>query len=162
MKGTFRLPKTTFEVDATPVEPEAPPPDQPIPRVRSGSVLVVEDSYILAMDLESMLTEMGCENVTVVGTLAGGQRTLDESRFDFAILDINLRGQLCFPLASQLYDEGVPFIFTSGYGDRIAIPEEYQHVPLLTKPITRDIAARHLAKVASIGFRVQNGQDSRP
>src|SRR3954465_2921245 len=79
------------------------------------SILVVEDEFLLALQLEELLQSRG-------GTVGGPYRTLDEAMeaaqredFDFAILDINLSGTMVYPLAGHLIGRGIPFLFLTGY-----------------------------------------------
>jgi hypothetical protein len=53
---------------------------------------------------------------------------------DGAVLDINLRGEMVFPLVAALMRRGVPFIFATGY-DQGNIPQEYCDVPRCEKPL---------------------------
>ncbi len=65
------------------------------------------------------------------------------------MLDVNLAGELCFPVAAALRQRGVPFIFLTGYGDAAAIPIEFRSVLRLSKPF--DTA--ELARVIAVRFR---------
>ena len=101
--------------------------------MRGRRVLVVEDEVIIGMLLEDMLGELGCEVVAISTHLdeaLGLARTLD---IDFALLDINLDGQQSFPVADQLRQRGVPFLFATGYGAKILKPP-YSGTPTLQKP----------------------------
>jgi hypothetical protein len=53
-----------------------------------------------------------------------------------AILDVNLRGQLVYPVADRLMDRGIPFVFVTGYG-RESIDRRYSFVKVLEKPVER-------------------------
>jgi hypothetical protein len=61
--------------------------------------------------------------------LARAQSTAS-CQLDGAVLDINLRGELVFPLVAALKRRGLPFIFATGY-DRGNIPQQYRDVPPL-------------------------------
>lgn len=52
---------------------------------------------------------------------------------DAAILDVNLNGELSYPLADILADRAVPFAFATGYGDS-GHPERHRDLTTLTKP----------------------------
>ena len=103
----------------------------PGPDVRR--VLLVEDEYFLADDLVGLLRGTGLEVVGPVGTLDDAQRLVDKERIDCAILDINLRGQMAFPVADRLGEAGIPFVFATGYS-RTAIPDRFRGVPHIEKP----------------------------
>jgi CheY-like chemotaxis protein len=107
-------------------------------------VLVVEDEWIIARDLEQAFRKRGAE-------VAGPVPSLDKARallaagadLDGAVLDVNLGGQTVYPLADALAQSGVPFVFATGYGAE-SIPECYAHVPRCYKPLDADAVARAL------------------
>ncbi|MBK8210374.1 MAG: response regulator [Rhodospirillales bacterium] len=114
-------------------------------RVLSGRrVLVVEDEYMVAADIARALEDDGAN---VAGPAGSIQEALEliaaESRIDGAVLDINLRGQLAYPIADALRARGVPFIFATGYDARI-IPEAYADAPRVEKPVNISVIARLL------------------
>lgn len=79
-------------------------------------ILVVEDEMLIAMMLEDLLIELGCEVVGPVSTVAGGLKLAAEERLDGAVLDVNLGQERAFPIADALRAAGVPFVFVTGYG----------------------------------------------
>lgn len=101
-------------------------------------VLVVEDSGLIANKVARTLGLGGC---TVVGPVAQLAAALDlvtgerggAAALDAALLDINLRDVLVYPLAKALQARGVPFLFLTGY-ERSAIPEAWRRVPRVEKP----------------------------
>jgi len=110
-------------------------------------VLLVEDEAMIAMLLEDMLGDLGCE---VVGPAYALKSALalaaGEGPIDVAILDINLAGRPVFEVADALRARHVPMIFSSGYGDR-GLREVDRGAPVLGKPFRAgDLAAAlHLA-----------------
>jgi hypothetical protein len=74
----------------------------------------------------------------IVGALRShGLMLAAVERLDGALLDVNLAGEQCFPIAATLGARGVPFAFLTGYGDD-GLPAEYREVPRLIKPFTID------------------------
>ena len=109
-------------------------------------VLIVEDEMIVAWALTGMLTRIGC---VVVGRAARVNRALAmiaAEAFDVALLDINLNGEKCFPVADVLAERGVPFVFSTGYHNE-NLPDPYQCVPMLQKPFDDSTLANMLAKL---------------
>jgi two-component sensor histidine kinase len=100
--------------------------------IRGVKVLIVEDAVLLALELESGLTEAGAQ---VVGTAAGLDEALRmlAAPFDVAVLDANLNGVSVAPVAEALRHEGRPFIFATGYGDAAPAPEGFD-APVVRKP----------------------------
>jgi two-component SAPR family response regulator len=98
-------------------------------------VILVEDEGLVAMAMEDILTDLGFDVVAAFGELApalrwlGGQVTPP----DGALLDVNLGGEMVFPLAEALQERGVPFIFATGYG--VLADKRFPEAPLLHKPV---------------------------
>ena len=96
-------------------------------------ILVVEDEYFLADDLKHTLAGHGAEVIGPVGTLEAADRLVGRGGVDCAVLDINLRGEMAFPVADRLREAGIPFLIATGYGGS-AMPERFRDVPHLQKP----------------------------
>lgn len=109
-------------------------------------ILVVEDEYLVAEVLADYLRSLGAQ---VVGPVPTVQQALDvvdaDSGLDGAILDINLRGMMIFPVADQLAARHIPFFFTTGYDER-SIPDRYAAVPRCEKPVTSPRLKQELAR----------------
>lgn len=80
------------------------------------TILVVEDEVIVAMMVEDMLLELGASVVGPVATVELALRLVAEHRIDAALLDVNLNGQRSYPIADELRQRGIPFVFATGYG----------------------------------------------
>jgi two-component sensor histidine kinase len=103
-------------------------------------VLIVEDAVLLALELESALTESGAFVVGSAADLAEATRMLALT-FDVAVLDANLNGRSVIPIAEALLARNIPFIFATGYGDTGGAPTGFT-APIVRKPYNiRQIAA---------------------
>ena len=98
-------------------------------------ILVVEDESLVAMLLETILEDMGCLAVGPAATVDEGLRMASDEAVDAALLDVNVAGRQVFPIAQVLKDRGVPFIFSTGYGEG-GLPDEWRGQPTLQKPFT--------------------------
>ena len=103
------------------------------PDLSNARILIVEDEYFLADDLARALERQGAEVVGPVGSLDEAEILVGEGKFDCAILDIILRGEMAFPIADRLESKGIPFIVASGYNSA-AIPDRFLAVPRVEKP----------------------------
>lgn len=98
-------------------------------------ILILEDEPIIGLALEDLLASRGA---TVVNT-----SRLDEARdalaqpIDAAILDVNVHGQMSYPVAAALAERAIPFIFATGYGDS-SHPPEFGAVPTISKPYSAE------------------------
>jgi CheY-like chemotaxis protein len=88
-----------------------PPPDGRL-------VLVVEDEFLIALDLELLLRRHGWRVLGPAATVAAALRLLAGTIPDVALLDVNLGGELVTPVAEELRARGVPFVLASAY-DRL-------------------------------------------
>src|SRR3712207_3309616 len=91
-------------------------------------VMVVEDEFFLADDLAQALEKLGAEVVGPVPSKDKALAFLGAEPLDAAVLDINLKGEAVFPVADALRQQGVPFVFATGY-DEASVPSSYQDVP---------------------------------
>ena len=125
--------------------------DKPAQPLAGRLVLVVEDEYFLADDIASALRIQGAEIVGPIGDLSLAAEAVASRAIDGAVLDVNVRGQLIFPVARELQTRNIPFIFMTGY-DRDAIPPEYQHFQRCEKPFDPvDLASRLAALILGVG-----------
>jgi PAS domain S-box-containing protein len=119
--------------------PETPAPQayEPAPAahgpadLQGARVLIVEDAVLLALELETGLSEAGA---SVVGPAYELQEALNllGQPIDAAVLDANLNGLSVTPVAEALAARGVPFVFATGYGDTGA-PMGFD-APVIRKP----------------------------
>lgn len=68
-----------------------------------------------------------------MGTLAEALAAIDAGEVDRAVLDINLKGEMSFPIADRLDAEGIPYVITTGYSAE-TLPERFRDKPRLEKP----------------------------
>ena len=115
------------------------------------SVFVAEDEALVAMNLEDMLHDLGCSVLGPAMRLDQAERMLEEGfACDAAILDVNLGGEMVFPVAEKLRARGVPIVFTTGYG-REGLPEEWHSAHLLQKPYAAEDIAANLTSLLGRG-----------
>ena len=107
-------------------------------------ILIVEDSLLLALELEQGLTELGAEIVGSAAEVDEAMAMIDRP-FDAAVLDANLNGAPVMPVAEALHAMGRPFIFATGYADK-AGPAGFD-APIVRKPYNVGQIARALASV---------------
>lgn len=113
-------------------------------------VLVVEDESLVAMLLETILEDMGCVPVGPAATVDEGLQLAGEDQpLDAALLDVNVAGKQVFPIAEALKARGVPFVFSTGYGEG-GLPDEWRGQPTLQKPFTEAAVRDALMKAMGL------------
>lgn len=109
-------------------------------------VFIVEDESLLLMLLEDLLPEMGYTVLASAGSVADALAKLSGLSPDVAVVDVNLAGTPSFPVAEALRARGIPFLFTTGYGQE-GLPPSYADVTVLAKPFRRHDLEAALARV---------------
>ena len=61
------------------------------------------------------------------------------------MLDLNLGEATSVRFAEMLRERGVPFVFATGYGDTIMIPETLKSAPIARKPYGEATLGRAIA-----------------
>ena len=114
-------------------------------------ILIVEDESLVAMLLETILEDMGCQTVGPISNIEDALSLLagDEAEtLDGALLDVNVAGHEVFPVADVLKARGVPFVFSTGYGQG-GLPDHWRTHATIQKPFTE--AAVEQALMAALG-----------
>jgi len=106
------------------------------PQLKDLRVLVVEDEALIALQLEDMLTELGCAVIGPASRVRQALELLDGEPVEAAVLDLNIAGELVYPVADKLGNRGLPYIFVTGYGTS-GLGEPYRSRPVLEKPFAR-------------------------
>ncbi|MET0137956.1 MAG: HWE histidine kinase domain-containing protein [Sphingobium sp.] len=110
------------------------------------TVLLVEDNMIIAMDGEDALRDLGA-NVLTAATVGRALEAIALERIDLAVLDFNLGQETSVLVADRLADRGVPFLFATGYGDGLTLPDRHADIVLVKKPYSGATLAQAIAPV---------------
>ncbi|HUE63549.1 MAG TPA: response regulator [Rhizomicrobium sp.] len=122
--------------------------EQPDSRKR---LLLVEDEFLLSAVLSADLQTAGYDVLGPFATVTEAMHAVQAESFDGAILDINLRGELVYPLAEELARHGIPFLFLSGY-EASNMPVPFRGHARLSKPADPAVlthAVRTMLRAAS-------------
>jgi DNA-binding NtrC family response regulator len=98
-------------------------------------ILIVEDEYLVALEMENLIRSLGGEVVGPAGRMEAAMRLARETEIDGAVIDLNMDGETTMALLELLAGRGVPFIVTTGY-DLSMLPSHIKPVAFLTKPIS--------------------------
>ncbi len=97
-------------------------------------VLIVEDEFYLAKDLQETLKAAGARLLGPFPGNAEARAALADETPAVAVLDVNLGQGPDFSLADELRGRGVPVIFFTGYDPEV-IPARFTDLPRLEKPV---------------------------
>jgi DNA-binding response OmpR family regulator len=102
---------------------------------RPPSILIVEDEFLVAMELASVVQGGGWNVLGPASSVGEAMLLLDRETPDAALLDYNLRGQPVTPVAERLHAMGVPFAVVSAYAaSNITQIDVLANSPILQKP----------------------------
>jgi CheY-like chemotaxis protein len=96
-------------------------------------ILVVEDEVFIAWEIEQRLQRLGCEVVGPVGNLKRALELARATALDGALLDVNVKGGVVYPVAEELLARKVPVVLSTGYAPNTLLAE-FRDLPFLRKP----------------------------
>jgi two-component sensor histidine kinase/CheY-like chemotaxis protein len=108
------------------------------PVMPGNRLLLVEDEALTGMMMSDMLTELGFDVIGPFGRVADAMVAVGREDFQAAVLDVNLDGEMVYPVADAVLALGVPFVFVTGYSAE-GIDRRFAQVPVLQKPIERQM-----------------------
>ncbi|MDQ0524214.1 response regulator [Methylobacterium gregans] len=112
-------------------------------------ILVVEDEYLIAMEVKRWLQEAGFEVLGPVPSVDQALDLVEDCRPDAAVLDVSLGdGEDVYPVADKLGVLSVPYLFATG-DVRLADTSVYRHQPRLEKPFLEAELVRAVVKLAA-------------
>ena len=120
--------------------------DVAIQRSGDSRLLLVEDEMVVGIFMQELLQTIGYRSTAPIGRLSEAIAAATNERFECAVLDMNLNGEIVYPLAELLTEQSVPFLFVTGYAPRSVDPR-FTKVPILQKPILQDELAGMLQHV---------------
>lgn len=116
---------------------------------QNKTALVLDDEMLIALDVETMLFDLGYDQVTLLPSVPEALGYLDIQRPDVAVIDYHVRGKNSEAVLQVLKHLGVPTIIHSG----TAFESEYHDEFLSTytwlgKPSSREALAEALIAAA--------------
>lgn len=112
-------------------------------------ILVIEDEFLVADYISSLLEDLGYDVVGPVPTLPEAIKTINSEKLDAVLLDANLHGISSAPIAAELAARHLPFVVVTGYGNLELATDALEAAPRLTKPFTPADLAAILAKAVA-------------
>jgi CheY-like chemotaxis protein len=108
-------------------------------------ILVVEDEFLIALDIVGVLEQAGITVVGPAGTVRDALEAIEREPLQGALVDIHLAGETVGRIPDALAARGIPFAFVSGYG-REQLPPSHREAPLVRKPFTGSDLLAAIAK----------------
>jgi DNA-binding NarL/FixJ family response regulator len=128
------------------------------PPLQGQRILLVEDEAMVSHLLEHFLTAFGCEIVGPAARIKKAVELASVAHIDGALLDLNVAGEVSYPVAEILTGRGIPFAFITGYSAN-RISETYRERPILQKPFL-DEKLRQILTLMLSQRRINSGSAS--
>lgn len=138
--------RSVGDVDATSVSR-----DEMSPVVTGQTILIVEDQALIALDMEGLLLGLGARECWLVPSVFDALKLLETTKLTLAMVDFNLGHESAEAVADRLDELGVPFVFVTGYGERLLVPDRFRGIPIVSKPVVTETL---LARIAEAQARV--------
>jgi CheY-like chemotaxis protein len=112
-------------------------------------ILVIEDEFLVALDLVDSLLRAGFGKVVHAETETTALRQLEHEQWDAVVADANLNGNSIAQIGNTLLTRGIPFVVVTGY-DREHLPAPIRDAPLLSKPVSGDQLAHAVMRLCGL------------
>jgi len=151
-----RLPRVHCRAGATD-EPKAALSEPPVRSATKCRVLVVEDEALVGMEIGKALEAEGFEVLGPAGTLEEAFELLSGGAPPTAaVLDINLNGQLVYPVADLLRARTIPYLFCTGYAT--VADERHGGRPVVHKPANMRLLVDEVHRLCGTGGATPTGR----
>jgi DNA-binding response OmpR family regulator len=104
------------------------------PRLDGARVLVVEDDFLIGLELCAILTDAGAEVIGPMQTVQSALARAGDQTFSAAILDIRLGKETVEPVAQCLAEQHVPFLFYTGQSRTDPVRAIWPECQIVAKP----------------------------
>jgi CheY-like chemotaxis protein len=126
------------------------------PPLRRPRVLLVEDEFLIAVAVQEMLEDLGCEVIGPVTTLAEALEVCSAAEADAAVLNLILQGKAAYAVAAVLKARDIPFGFASGT-DHQHTDGGWKDRPFLSKPYSESGLRDFLSEVLPDRYSAELG-----
>jgi DNA-binding response OmpR family regulator len=110
-------------------------------------VLVVEDEFLAALATADFLKSVGCDVVGPAARLGAALHLARSEPLDLAVLDMNLAGEMVWPVAEALRSRNVPFLFLTACSAWNVVPPAFADSLCLAKPLEEHRLRGHLDSI---------------
>lgn len=101
----------------------------------SGSILVLENDFLIALDLQSALEDQGYRVAGPFYDVDTARKLLTLRKIDAAFLDVRICGRDMYAIADLLTQNDVPFAFVTALGKN-SVRVDHKHRRVIAKPFS--------------------------
>jgi DNA-binding response OmpR family regulator len=102
--------------------------------LQGARILVVEDDFLLMMELEMILSEAGADSVEACSSIQQALAVAGRDGISAAVLDVRIGRDTTADVARLLTSRGTPFIFYTGQVQNDRLVREWPHCRIISKP----------------------------
>jgi DNA-binding NtrC family response regulator len=117
--------------------------------LQGGTILIVEDEFLIALGLEDAFKEAGVSEVIIAQNMLEARRALSrEPPVNAAVFDVQLdgKGDAGFALAEIAVTRNIPFVFLTAYAPGLVLPERFDGATMVPKPYSMATLVRAVAR----------------
>jgi CheY-like chemotaxis protein len=107
-------------------------------QLSSKTAMVLEDSLLIALDMQDYLESLGAATVHIASNVKQAMAIIADNLLDIAILDVNLGDETSEAVAVKLDVMDVPFVLATGYAESHGMSDRFPNVPVVSKPVALD------------------------
>lgn len=123
-------------------------------------VLVLEDDYLIGLELERIAVECGAKSVQILATVEELTDWVQSGASgDIAIIEVQARGASSLPAASLLRARGIPIVFTTAYEPERNGIAGFEGTPLVGKPYGKTQIVQAISLLRETAFGIASRQD---
>jgi DNA-binding NtrC family response regulator len=126
------------------------------------AVLVVDDEFLIGLEVESCLREAGAAVLGPYMTLSTATLAAKSENFDAAILDIRLGQDTTASIGELLIQRGIPFLLYSGGRSSDAELAGHVGMPFIAKPAPQGILVRSVLDLLAVESQRRRLKASEP
>jgi DNA-binding response OmpR family regulator len=112
-------------------------------------ILIIEDEFLLALDLELALQRAGAEVIGPASTLAKAEALAETDRLDAVVLDVRLGSEDTLALAPRFVERDVAILFHSGHAEYAEVAVGTPGAAFAGKPAAPDQIIERLAALCA-------------
>ena len=110
--------------------------------------LILEDQALIGAALEASLEEAGFDVAGPFDYSSDALKWLTERTPDLALVDVLVRDGTCISVARELRHKKVPYAIYSGLKPPQPVAPEFEDVPWLQKPVSREQLSATLLRLS--------------
>jgi DNA-binding NarL/FixJ family response regulator len=115
--------------------------------LRGRHLLIVEDNFLILLELEAVLRDAGAETVQTCRTVKDALARADEETLSAGILDVRIGPDSVAPVARRLAARGAPFVFYTGQVENNRLLAEWPNCKIISKPAPPHVIVNAVARL---------------